>query len=116
MTGIFYIIEQEVIMAKLIGFSENVRTSRPTFRVSNLKELRPDATPNNSYTMIHNGPLWGIGYQREVRYFLDDGTHVDFIDDFDGQIRYLKDYIANDGDTPTPQKLEITSEVEFMDI
>ena len=103
-------------MAKLIGFSEHCRSSRPTFRVSNLKELKPDMTPNDSYTMIHSGPLWGIGYQREVRFFLDDGTHVDFIDDFNGQIRFLKDYIANDGNTQSPQKLEIASEVEFMDI
>lgn len=103
-------------MAKLIGFSENCRTSRPAFRVSNLKELKPDMTPNDSYTMIHNGPSWGIGYQREVRFFLDDGTHVDFIDDFNGQIRFLKDYIDNDCDISLPQKLEIASEVEFMDI
>jgi hypothetical protein len=116
MIGIFYIIEQEVIMAKLIGFSEYCRSTRPVFKINDLQELRPDATPNNSYTMIHNGPLWGIGYQREVRFFLDDGTHVDFIDDFDGQIRFLKDYIDNNGDTPASQKLEITSEVEFMDI
>ena len=116
MTRIFYIIEQEVIMAELIGFSESCRTSRPTYMVRNLRELRPDATPDGSYTMIHGGPLWGIGYQKEIRYFLDDGTHVDFIDDPDGQIQFLKDYIANDGNTPTTQKLEITSEVEFMDI
>ena len=121
MTRIFYIIEQEVIMAKLIGFSENVRSSRPTFRVSNLKELKQYVNPNDgsltgTYIMDHNGPTWSIGYQREVRYFLDDGTHVDFIDDLDGQIQYLKDYIANDGDTPLPQKFVITSEVEFMDI
>lgn len=116
MTRIFYIIEQEVIMAELIGFSENCRTSRPTYMVRNLRELRPDATPDGSYTMIHCGPLWGIGYQKEIRYFLDDGTHVDFIDDLDGQVQFLKDYIANDGNTPTSQKLELASEVEFMDI
>lgn len=121
MTRIFYIIEQEVIMAKLIGFSENVRTSRPTFKVSNLRGLTQYVNPDNgsltgTYIMNHNGPTWSIGYQREVRFFLDDGTHVDFIDDPDGQIRYLKDYIANDGDTPLPQKFVITSEVEFMDI
>ena len=75
-----------------------------------------DGSLTGTYIMDHNGPTWSIGYQREVRYFLDDGTHVDFIDDLDGQIRYLMDYIANNGDTPLPQKFVITSEVEFMDI
>ena len=107
-------------MAKLIGFSENVLSDRPTFRVSNLRELKPYVNQCNDsisgYIMDHNGPSWSIGYQREVRFFLDDGTHVDFIDDLDGQVQFLKDYIANNGNTPTTQKLEITSEVEFMDI
>lgn len=122
MTRIFYIIEQEVIMAKLIGFCENVSSTRPTFKVSMLKGLTPYVNPFNgntsdTYIMDHNGPTWSIGYQREVRFFLDDGTHVDFIDDCDGQVQFLKDYIANNGDTPLPQqKLEIASEVEFMDI
>ena len=121
MTRIFYIIEQEVIMAKLIGFSENVRSSRPTFRVINLKELKPNKNPYNDsisgYIMDHNGPSWSIGYQREVRFFLNDGSHVDFIDDPDGQIRFLNNYIIdNDGVPLQQQKLELASEVEFMDI
>ena len=103
-------------MAKIIGFSENVVRERPTFRICNLKELRPDMNPNNSYSMIHNGPLWGIGYQQEIRYFLDDGTFVDFVHDIPGQVQFLKDYIANNGNTQPPQKFEIASEVEFMDI
>ena len=121
MTRIFYIIEQEDIMAKLIGFSENVLMDRPTFKVSNLKELKPYENPYNDsisgYIMDHNGPSWSIGYQREVRFFLDDGTYVDFIDDPDGQIRFLNNYIVdNDGVSLPQQKLEIASEVEFMDI
>ena len=61
MTRIFYIIEQEVIMATLIGFSENFRTTRPTFKVSNLKELKPyeihsGQVIHNCYVMDHNGP------------------------------------------------------------
>lgn len=117
MTGIFYIIEQEVIMAKLIGFSESVSSQRPIFRINNLRELKPDMTPPGSYSMVHNGPSWGIGYQKEIRYFLSDGRFVDFVNnDFDGQVQFLRDYIANNGDTPAPQKFMITSEVEFMDI
>lgn len=108
-------------MAKLIGFSENVRSSRPTFKVCRLKRLNPCINPYNdsisSYTMDHDGPSWSIGYQREVRFFLKDGTHVDFIDDPDGQIRFLNNYIIdNDGVPLQQQKLELASEVEFMDI
>ena len=120
MTGIFYIIKQEDIIAKLIGFSENVLRNRPIFKINNLRGLKPCENlyddSISSYIMDHNGPTWSIGYQREVRFFLDDGTHVDFVNDYAGQIRFLKDYIANDSDTPLPQKFVITSEVEFMDI
>lgn len=116
MTKIFYIIEQKVIMAKLIGFSENFLRNRPKFKINNLRGLKPYNDNISGYIMDHNGPGWSIGYQREVRFFLDDGTHVDFIDDPDGQVQFLKDYIDNNGYTPVPQKLEITSEVEFMDI
>ena len=109
----FYIIEQEVIMAKLIGFSENFRTARPTFKINNLRSLEAH---NAGYAMNHDGPDWCIGYQRKIRYFLDDGTFVDFADDFEGQIRFLKDYLAR-GDYVQPRrKLEVASEVEFMDI
>ena len=78
--------------------------------------MEPTTALGGSYSMVHDGLSWGIGYQKEIRYFLDDGTHVDFIDDLDGQVRFLKDYIANGGNTLAPQKLEIASEVEFMDI
>ena len=110
----FYIIGQEVIMAKLIGFSENFRSTRPVFGINNLRSL--EKYDERYYIMNHNGPGWSIGHQREIRYFLDDGTFVDFADDFEGQIRFLKDYIANGGNTLASRKLEITSEVEFMDI
>ena len=101
-------------MAKLIGFSENFRSTRPVFGINNLRSL--EAYFERDYVMNHDGPAWSIGYQREVRYFLDDGTFVDFADDFEGQIRFLKDYIANGGNTLASQKFEIASEVEFMDI
>lgn len=121
MTRIFYIIEQEDIMAKLIGFSENVLRDRPTFKISMLKRLKPYENPCDGgvsgYIMDHNGPSWSIGYQREIRFFLKDGTHVDFIDDPDGQIRFLNNYIIDNGGVPLQQqKLELASEVEFMDI
>lgn len=101
-------------MAKLIGFSENFRTTRPTFSINKLRSL--EEYDERYYMLNHYGPAWSIGYQREIRYFLDDGTFVDFADDFEGQVRFLKDYIANGGNTLASQKLEIASEVEFMDI
>lgn len=118
MTRIFYIIEQEVIMAKLIGFSESIVSKVPIFCVNNLRELEQfkNLFGRTCYQMIQDAPNWLIGYQREIRYFLDDGTHIDFVNDCDGQIQFLKNYIANDSNTSLPQKLEIASEIEFMDI
>ena len=110
----FYIIEQEVIMAKLIGFSENFRTTRPTFSINKLRSL--EEYDERVYVMNHDGPVWSIGYQQEIRYFLDDGTFVDFANDFEGQIRFLKDYLAHCEYVQPRRKLEVASEVEFMDI
>ena len=110
----FYIIEQEVIMAKLIGFSENFRSTRPVFGINNLRSL--EACSEREYIMNHDGPDWSIGYQRKIRYFLDDGTFVDFANDFEGQIRFLKDYLVRGEYVQPCWKLEIASEVEFMDI
>ena len=109
----FYIIEQEVIMAKLIGFSENFRSTRPVFGINNLRSLENLGT---SYGMNHDGPEWGIGYQRQIRYFLDDGTFVDFENDLKGQVQFLKDYLARGEYIRPCRKLEVASEVEFMDI
>ena len=103
-------------MAKLIGFSERITSNCLRFSINNLIGLKPSTNLADSYSMVHDGPQWGIGYQQEIRYFLDDGTHVDFINDIDGQVRFLKDYIANGGNTLASRKLEIASEVEFMDI
>ena len=110
----FYIIEQEVIMAKLIGFRENFRMTHPTFSINKLRSL--EACSEREYTMNHDGPAWTIGYQQEIRYFLDDGTFVDFENDFEGQIRFLKDYLARGEYVQPHRKLEVASEVEFMDI
>ena len=103
-------------MAKLIGFSESITSNCPRFSINNLIGLKPTTNPVDSYVMVHDGGSWGIGYQQEIRYFLDDGTHVDFIDDLDGQVQFLRDYIANGGNTLASRKLEIASEVEFIDI
>lgn len=110
----FYIVEQEVIMAKLIGFNENFKSTRPVFGINNLRSL--EKYGERDYVMNHDGPAWSIGYQREIRYFLDDGTFVDFKNDFEGQVRFLKDYLARGEYIQPRRKLEVASEVEFMDI
>ena len=101
-------------MAKRIGFNENFRSPRPVFGINNLRSL--EAHSERDYIMNHDGPDWHIGYQKEIRYFLDDGTFVDFADDFEGQIRFLKDYLARCEYVQPRRKLEVASEVEFMDI
>ena len=110
----FYIIEQEVIMAKLIGFSENFRSPHPTFSINKLRSL--EEYGEKGYIMNHYGPAWSIGYQRKIRYFLDDGTFVDFENDLKGQVQFLKDYLARGEYIQPRRKLEVASEVEFMDI
>ena len=100
-------------MAKLIGFNENFRSTRPVFGINKLRSLENLGT---CYGMNHDGPAWTIGYQQEIRYFLDDGTFVDFENDFEGQIRFLKDYLARGEYVQPHRKLEVASEVEFMDI
>ena len=101
-------------MAKLIGFSENFRTTYPTFNIYKLRSL--EEYDGRYYMINHDGPDWSIGYQREVRYFLDDGTFVDFKNDFKGQVQFLKDYLARGEYVQPRRKLEVASEVEFMDI
>ena len=101
-------------MAKLIGFSENFRSTRSVFGINNLRSL--EAYFERDYVMNHDGPAWSIGYQKEIRYFLDDGTFVDFANDFEGQIRFLKDYLARGEYVQPRRKLEVASEVEFMDV
>ena len=101
-------------MAKLIGFNENFRSTRPVFGINKLRSL--EAYSERDYVMNHDGPAWSIGHQREIRYFLDDGTFVDFANNFEGQIRFLKDYLARGEYVQPRRKLEVASEVEFMDV
>ena len=101
-------------MAKLIGFNENFRSTRPVFGINKLRSLEEHS--EGVYVMNHDGPDWSIGYQQEIRYFLDDGTFVDFKNDFKGQIRFLKDYLARGEYVQPRRKLEVASEVEFMDV
>lgn len=101
-------------MAELVGFSEDCERTRPVFGINKLRSL--EKYGERDYVMNHDGPAWSIGYQRAIRYFLDDGTFVDFKNDFEGQVRFLKDYLARGEYIQPRRKLEVASEVEFMDI
>lgn len=108
-------------MAKIIGFTEsfdrkwitNIRLD--CFRIGTIRELAfrsgPDCT---CYEIIQDAPNWTIGYQSEIRFFLDDGSHVDFKNDLEGQVNYLKDYIQNGNDTAPKVNTIITEDEDFI--
>ena len=109
-------------MAKIIGFREDFKREYVTigedqcYEIKNLtgltKGLSSSSTPY--FNMVHNGPDWSIGYQRNLRFFLDDGSHVDFKDDLEGQVNYLKDYIQNGNDTAPKVNTIITEDEDFI--
>lgn len=99
-------------MAKIIGFREDFKRdyvvlgTGQCFEISNLRGLTKGCclgiTPY--YCLVQDGPDWSISTQRELRFFLDDGNYVDFTDDPNGAILFLKDYIANGGEVVEQQQ------------
>lgn len=92
-------------MAKIIGFREDFKREHVIlgedhcYEVRNLRGLIKNRTRHGRvfYDMVQDGPNWSIGSQKRLRFFLDNGNTVDFEEDFDGAIQFLKDYIANGG-------------------
>lgn len=64
--------------------------------------------------MVQDGPDWSIGYQKKLRFFLDDGRTVDFIEDFNGAIQFLRDYIANGGEVVEQQPVFIQEDDDTL--
>lgn len=99
-------------MAKIIGFREDFKrdyvilSESQCFEISNLRGLteRRNSCGLVFYEMIHDGPDWSIGYQKKLRFFLDDGKTVDFVEDGNGAVQFLKDYIANGGEVVEQQQ------------
>lgn len=98
-------------MAKIIGFREDFKREIVTlgesqcYEVKNLRGLTKGCclgiTPY--YCMVQDGPDWSIGTQKELRFFLDNGKYVDFVEDFNGAVQFLRDYIANGGEVVEQQ-------------
>lgn len=109
-------------MAKIIGFREDFKRDYVVvgegqcFEVSNLRGLTRGGCLGSTpyYCMIQDGPGWSIGYQKRLRFFLDNGKYVDFEEDFDGAIQFLKDYIANGGKVEEQQPVFIQEDDESL--
>ena len=71
-------------MAKIIGFREDFKREHVTLGESQCYEIRnlvgltkgrsSSSTPY--FNMVQDGPDWSIGYQKKLRFFLDDGKIV----------------------------------------
>lgn len=109
-------------MAKIIGFREDFKREHVTLGESQCYEIRnlvgltkgrsSSSTPY--FNMVQDGPDWSIGYQKKLRFFLDDGKIVDFIEDFNGAVQFLRDYIANGGEVVEQQPVFIQEDDETL--
>ena len=109
-------------MAKIIGFREDFKREYVIlgedhcYEVRNLRGLIKNCTRQGSvfYDMVQDGPDWSIGYQRKLRFFLDNGKSVDFIDEPVGAVQFLRDYIANGGEVVEQQPVFIQEDDETL--
>lgn len=107
-------------MAKIIGFREDFRRKYVTlgeyFEIKNLRGLTKECSLNGTlyYKMEHDGPDWLIGCQHEIRFFLDDGKTVDFVEDGEGAVQFLSDYIANGGEVGEQQPVFIQDDDDTL--
>lgn len=109
-------------MAKIIGFREDFKREYVTlgegqcYEIKNLtgltKGLSSSSTPY--FNMVQDGPDWSIGYQQKLRFFLDDGKTVDFVEDCDSAIQFLRDYIANGGEVMEQQPVFIQEDDDTL--
>lgn len=98
-------------MAKIIGFREDfkreyvVLDESQCYEIRNLTGLKERHSSRGLvyYDMIQNGPDWSIGYQQKLRFFLDDGRTVDFVEDGEGAVQFLRNYITNGGEVVEQQ-------------
>lgn len=109
-------------MAKIIGFREDFRREYVTlgesqcYEIRNLRGLTKERSSSGKpyYNMEQDGPNWSIGYQHKIRFFLDDGKTVDFEEDGDGAVQFLKDYIANGGEVVEQQPVFIQEDDDTL--
>ena len=109
-------------MAKIIGFREDFKRESVIldecrcYEIRNLRGLTKRCSSRGIpyYNMVQDGPDWSIGYQHKLRFFLDDGKTVDFVEDNDGAVQFLKDYIANGGEVVEQQPVFIQDDDETV--
>lgn len=109
-------------MAKIIGFREDFKRDYVVlgegqcYEISNLRGLTRGCCLGSStyYCMVQDGPDWSIGTQKNLRFFLDDGKYVDFIEDFNGAIQFLNNYIANGGEVVEQQPVIIQEDDDTL--
>ncbi len=109
-------------MAKIIGFREDFRREYVTlgesqcYEIKNLRGLTEERSSCRVpyYNMVQDGPNWSIGYQHKIRFFLDDGKTVDFVEDGDGAVQFLRDYIANGGEVVEQQPVFIQDDDDTL--
>ena len=109
-------------MAKIIGFRENfgresvILGESQCYEIRNLRRLTKECSSRGIpyYNMIQDGPNWSIGYQKKIRFFLDDGKTVDFMEDGEGAVQFLKDYIANGGEVVEQQSVFIQDDDDTL--
>ena len=109
-------------MAKIIGFREDFKREYVTlgesqcYEIRNLRGLkeRHNSQGKVFYEMIQDGPDWSIGYQHKIRFFLDDGKTVDFMEDSVGAVQFLRDYIANGGEVVEQQPVFIQDDDDTL--
>lgn len=109
-------------MAKIIGFREDFKRDHvilgegKCYEVRNLTGLIKGRQLNGApcYTMVQDGPAWFIGCQKKLRFFLDDGNTVDFVDDYAGVVQFLKDYIVNDGEVVEQRQVFIQEDDDTL--
>ena len=109
-------------MAKIIGFREDFKRESvilgedQCYEIRNLTKLTKRCRLNGTsyFNMVQDGPDWSIGYQKKLRFFLDDGKTVDFIDDPVGAVQFLNDYIANGGEVVEQQSVFIQEDDDTL--
>ena len=109
-------------MSKIIGFREDFKREyvilgeAQCYEIRNLRGLSKGRSSSSTpyFNMIQDGPDWSIGYQHKLRFFLDDGKTVDFIDDPNGAVQFLNDYITNGGEVVEQQQVFIQDDDDTL--
>lgn len=109
-------------MAKIIGFREDFKRESAIlgegqcYEIRNLRGLTKKYSSRGIpyFDMVQDGPNWSVGYQKHLRFFLDDGKTVDFVEDGDSAVQFLRDYIVNGGEVVEQQTVFIQDDDDAL--